>query len=106
MQDFRVEKWDKPHAPNAAMLRLILENEGYRVFQWSDRAGMIYGNHKHGEDQSHWIISGALEITVEGFGTYVLESGDRDFLPAETYHTARVVGEEEAVVYLIGEKLK
>lgn len=105
MKDFRVERWNQTLAPNAAMLRLILEREGYRVYQWSDSPGMFYGSHKHGEDQSHWIISGALELTIEGFGTYVLESGDRDFLPAETYHTAQVLG-EESVVYLIGEKIK
>lgn len=104
MKDFRVVRWSEVYPPNAAMLRLILENEGYRVYQWSDRAEMIYGNHKHPEDQSHWIISGALELSVHGFGTYILETGDRDFLPAETYHTAKVVG-EEPVVYLIGEKI-
>lgn len=104
MKDFRVEKWKEVYAPNAAMLRLNLEREGYRVSQWGDQPEMIYGLHKHSEDQSHWIISGALEISVEGHGSYVLESGDRDFLPAETYHSARVVS-KEAVIYLVGEKI-
>ena len=104
-KEFRIDRWSEVYAPNAAMLRLILEREGYRVFQWGDLPKMVYPQHKHAEDQSHWIISGALELTVEGFGTYILEAGDRDFLPAETYHSARVVS-EEAVVYLIGEKLK
>ena len=105
MNEFRIDRWSEVYAPNAAMLRLIVEREGYRVFQWGDQPEMIYPQHKHAEDQSHWIISGALELTVQGFGTYILETGDRDFLPAETYHSARVVS-EEAVVYLIGEKLK
>jgi quercetin dioxygenase-like cupin family protein len=105
MSKFCVERWNEIYAPNAAMLRLQLEREGYRVFQWGDLPEMVYPLHKHAEDQSHWIISGALELTVKGHGTYVLEAGDRDFLPAETYHSARVVS-EEAVVYLIGEKLK
>ena len=105
MNKFRVEKWNEVYAPNAASLRAQLEREGYRVFQWGDLPEMVYPVHKHAEDQSHWIISGALELTVHGVGTYILETGDRDFLPAETYHSARVIG-EEAVVYLIGEKLK
>ncbi len=105
MKEFRIDRWSEVYTPNAAMLRLILEREGYRVFQWGDQPGMIYPQHKHAEDQSHWIISGVLELTVESFGTYKLEAGDRDFLPADTYHSARVVS-EEAVVYLIGEKLK
>lgn len=32
----------------------------------------------------------------------MLEAGDRDFMPAETYHSARVIG-DEAVLYLVGE---
>lgn len=87
------------------MLRRVLELEGYAVFQWCDQPEHFYGLHKHAEDQTHWIISGKLEMTVEAVGTFVLAAGDRDFMPAETYHTARVVS-EEAVVYLVGEKLK
>lgn len=99
---YRVEKWKQVHAPNGAMLRLEMERSGYRVFQWSDNPGQVYGLHKHGESQSHWIISGKLEISVERVGTFLLEAGDRDFMPAETYHSARVIG-DEAVLYLVGE---
>lgn len=105
MGRFEVIRWQEFHAPNPAMLRLRMEQEGYRVFQWGDNPEMVYPLHKHGEDQSHWIISGALELTVEGIGTYVLEAGDRDFMPANTWHSARVIS-EESVIYLIGEKTK
>ena len=103
MANLRIEKWKEVYALNAAMLRYTLVREGYRVFQWSDLPDAIFVIHKHAEDQSHWIISGSLEITVGG-ESYVLEAGDRDFLPAETYHSARVVS-EESVVYLVGEKI-
>lgn len=102
---YRIERWRQDYAPNAAMLRHILVSEGYAVYQWCDRPAMLYANHKHGEDQSHWIISGALELTIENVGTFTLEAGDRDFMPARTYHSARVVS-AEPVVYLIGEKVK
>lgn len=102
---YRIERWQQPFTPNPAMLRRTLELEGYAVFQWCDQPNAAYGLHKHGEDQSHWIVSGRLELTIEAVGTFVLEAGDRDFMPADTYHTARVVS-EEAVVYLIGEKIK
>ena len=101
---YRFEKWSQPHAPNAAMLRNTLVTEGYRVFQWCDRPGAIYGMHKHAENQSHWIVSGSLELTIQSVGTVLLEAGDRDYMPAETYHSARVIG-EEPVLYLIGEKI-
>jgi quercetin dioxygenase-like cupin family protein len=100
---YRVERWEKDYAPNAAMLRQIMISEGYKVYQWSDHPSTVYPVHKHDNEQSHWIISGSLELTVENVGTFVLNPGDRDFMPAGTYHSARVIG-DEPVVYLIGEK--
>jgi len=98
---YKVEKWPHPYAPNAAMLRLVLNNEGYIVYQWMDQPGAFYGSHKHETDQSHWVVSGCIEITVNGI-TSQLTAGDRDLMPAETIHTARVIG-NEPVLYLIGE---
>ena len=100
---YRVERWTAYHAPNSAMLRYTLESEGFEAFQWTDRPDMFYGLHMHAEDQSHWIVSGQLEIHVKGAGTFQLGPGDRDFMPAERYHSARVIG-DEPVVYLIGIK--
>lgn len=100
---FRIERWAYFYAPNAAMLRLELEREGYRVFQWSDAPNMIYPQHKHETAQSHWIVRGALELNVDG-QIYVLQAGDRDFMEAEVWHSARIVS-DEPVLYLIGEKL-
>ena len=100
---YRVERWAERMPPNGAMLRMRLEADGYRVLQWSDSPGAFYGVHKHTEAQSHWVVSGTLEIVVKS-RNYVLGAGDRDFMPAETYHTARVIG-EEPVVYLVGELL-
>ena len=102
MSDYRIERWQKDDAPNSETLRNLMIREGYRVYQWSDRPGIIYELHEHGEDQSHWIISGALELTIENVSTFVLQAGDRDFMPAGTRHSARVEG-DEPVVYLIGE---
>jgi len=101
---YRIERWSQIYAPNPAMLRHILVSEGYRVFQWADQPEAVYGSHKHETDQSHWVISGALELAIQGVGTFTLEAGDRDFMPAGTYHTARVVS-EDPVIYLVGEKI-
>jgi quercetin dioxygenase-like cupin family protein len=102
--NYRIEKWREYHAPNPAMLRYLLVKEGYNVFQWSDRPGMIFARHKHDEDQCHWIVAGSLEIHIEELGSFVLSPGDRDFLPAHTYHSARVIS-EEPVIYLVGAKI-
>ena len=95
-----VERWSEAQEPDVLELRQRLQSEGYSVFQWSDAAGTKYGPHAHAEDQSHWIISGELELRV-GHETYTLRAGDRDFLPANTIHSAFVPG-DEPVVYLIG----
>ena len=97
-----IERWTEDGAPDAAALRQLLQSEGYSVFQWTDAPGTSYGPHAHAEDQSHWIISGALELRI-GYESYVLRAGDRDFLPANTMHSAFVPG-EEPVAYLIGAK--
>lgn len=98
----RIERWSKKTPPNAQQLRAQLESEGYSVFQWSDAPGTKYGPHAHAENQSHWIVSGELELRVE-YETYVLRAGDRDFLPANTKHSAFVPG-SQPVTYLIGAK--
>lgn len=103
--EFSILRWANVYAPNPAMLRLLMEREGFKVLQCGGRSQAIFIRRKHTKDQSHWIISGALELSVDDVETYTLEAGDRDFLPAETYYSARVVG-EEAVVYLVGEKVK
>jgi quercetin dioxygenase-like cupin family protein len=96
----KVERWGKEENPRAVELREALEREGYSVFEWSDAPGTHYSAHRHPEDQSHWIISGELELRIQG-NTYTLRAGDRDFLPANTVHSAFVPG-REPVRYLIG----
>jgi len=97
-----VEYWEGPQPPDARRLRRQLELEGYSVFEWTDRPGTTYAPHSHAEDQSHWVLSGALTLAVEG-EEYTLRAGDRDYLPAWTVHEARVEG-AEPVVYLVGAK--
>ena len=98
----RVEKWEGPGRPDALELRARMESEGYAVFHWTDAPGRTYDEHTHAEDQTHWVLSGAITIVVAG-REYTLRSGDRDYLPANVLHSARVDGTEPCV-YLIGAK--
>lgn len=98
---YRIEKWNGPGDPDAGEMMKRMRAEGYGIFRWTDSAGAVYPEHEHGEDQSHWIILGTLELTVRGHGKVTLGPGDRDFMPAGTVHSARVLGGGE-VVYLIG----
>ena len=98
----KVEQWSESTPPDAVDLRRRLLSEGYSVFQWSDAPGTTYAPHSHSEDQSHWILTGQLELRV-GNETYTLRAGDRDYLAANTIHSAFVSG-DESVTYLIGAK--
>ncbi|HQU92497.1 MAG TPA: cupin domain-containing protein [Pyrinomonadaceae bacterium] len=102
-KDYRVEKWTGNSSPSAAELKQMMEDEGFCVFQWSDSPGTTYPPHVHSDDQSHWIVSGTLEMEVTGQGAVHLKAGDRDFMPGKTEHAAKVIG-HESVVYLIGSK--
>ena len=103
----RVQRWreGRPTAArvsSTAELADTLRAEGYRVYEWTDSPGATYETHTHMTDQSHWVIRGSLALTVDG-SEHVLGPGDRDWLPAGTAHSARVVG-GEPVTYLIGER--
>jgi quercetin dioxygenase-like cupin family protein len=100
--NIRIERWSEESSPDPVELRNRLREEGYSVFQWTDAAGTKYGPHSHAEDQSHWILSGELELRV-GHETYTLRAGDRDYLPANTVHSA-AVPQTGSVAYLIGAK--
>ncbi|HEX8097941.1 MAG TPA: hypothetical protein VF507_07890, partial [Pyrinomonadaceae bacterium] len=60
----RVERWSENVEPDARELRRRLEADGYSVMEWSDAAGTRYEPHAHAEDQSHVVVSGALELRV------------------------------------------
>jgi quercetin dioxygenase-like cupin family protein len=98
----KVQRWQQTVPPDPAALRRTLEGEGYSVYAWTDDRGTTYPPHTHGDDQSHWVVRGAIALTVYG-EEYVLRAGDRDWLPAGTLHSARVVG-DAAVTYLVGSK--
>jgi quercetin dioxygenase-like cupin family protein len=99
----QIEKWRQVYAPNPAMLRHTLVAEGYDVFQWCEEQGKILVRHKCHRHKSFWVVTGEIEIDIEGFGICLLGAGDRNIIPAETYHSARFVS-EEPVLYLVGEK--
>jgi quercetin dioxygenase-like cupin family protein len=100
---YRIERWNREDTPNAEELRQLLKADGYNAFQWTDRPGAVYDEHSHENDQSHWVVSGMIELQIRGEGAFVLSPGDRDFMPAGASHAARVVG-NEPVTYFIGEK--
>lgn len=97
-----IQRWTDTQLPDRTTLRQRLEAEGYIVTEYVDDPGAVYETHSHESDQTHWVVSGELEFVVNG-EKYSLRAGDRDFLPANTDHSAFVPG-NEPLRYLIGVK--
>lgn len=103
-ETFQIERWNEVYAPNPAMLRLLLERKGYQVFQWGGIFESIIVLHKFHKYKIYQVVSGKLEINIERFGLFELETGESLVIPPETYHSVRFTS-EETTIYLIGEKL-
>ena len=103
IDNYRLEKWSDRSLRSRSDLIAQMRSEGYDVFEWRDEPGAAYPDHQHDDYQSHWVISGTLEFTVAGVGTFEMREGDRDFMPTGTIHSARVIG-NEPVEYLIGSR--
>ena len=72
--DFRIERWKNNYAPNPAMLRFLMEREGFAVIQCGGRNEAVFIKCKDAENQSRWVVSGSLEVTVDNIGTYGFRS--------------------------------
>ncbi|HEY8518090.1 MAG TPA: cupin domain-containing protein [Candidatus Binatia bacterium] len=96
-----VRRWDGSGERTVAALRARLESEGYSVFCWTDAPHAHYDAHAHANDESIWLVSGAITFGTDA-GDFALAPGDRLMLPAGTRHTADAG--PEGATYLIGEK--
>lgn len=97
-----VVRWNKPKKPTLEELKHKLSVEGLESELYSDRPGTKYGRHKHPFDDFVMIVAGKMKIATDD-GEWLLKPGDRINLPANTVHSAEVVGKEE-VQYLSAAK--
>lgn len=49
---------------------------------------------QHECDQTVFVFAGRLQITLEGYGDYVLEPGHVLYIPSGVPHLSKVIGEE------------
>lgn len=47
--DCRVGRWSENFPPDSAKSKQIMEIEGFSLFEWTDGANAVYGNHKHSD---------------------------------------------------------
>ena len=66
------------------------------VLHWSTVDGIESPEHQHPEEQFGYILKGGFEITI-GDEKVVLSAGDSYFIPADTPHKFRIIGDTEAI---------
>ena len=87
---------------NLIELKSQLRAEGFaRTYVWQDASGAFYSEHTHPMLTAHIILSGEMNLTVNGkCKTY--RPGDRCDVPAGAVHSALM--DPHGCQYLIGEK--
>jgi quercetin dioxygenase-like cupin family protein len=97
-----VVRWVKSKKPTLEELKKNLVEKGIESELYSDLPGTKYGRHKHPFDDFVLIVQGKMKIVTDT-GEWTLKPGDRLDIPANTIHSAEMMGKEE-VKYLSAAK--
>ncbi len=91
----QVERWDEARwGPlSEAAMRRKLEGDGYTVSRYTYPPGTFFPDHQHPMDKVDTVLRGRFRIRMQGFDV-ILEPGDMIAVPANTVHSAEVVGDE------------
>ena len=98
MTELVVHRWDpKIDGPvTEESLRKKLENRGYSVSSYTYSPGTYFSEHKHGQSKIDAVLSGTFRMGM--YGEFVdLGAGDWIEVPAESIHSAEVIGDESVV---------
>jgi quercetin dioxygenase-like cupin family protein len=95
-------KWSRSKKPTLEELKEMLAGQGLECELYSDPPRVKYGRHKHPFDDFVVIVSGKMKIMTDKL-EWTLTPGDRLDIPANTPHSAEVLGRVE-VQYLSAAK--
>ena len=98
MTEVVVRRWDSSldGTLSEESLRKKLENKGYSVSRYTYSPGMYFSDHKHGQSKIDAVLSGTFRMGM--YGEFVdLGPGDWIEVPAESTHSAEVIGDESVV---------
>jgi len=79
------------------MLQIIGNGENLNAVHWNLPDKSIVPRHNHPQEQFGYVIRGALEVTVEGVGVYMVKEGDSYIIPPNLFHEFKTVGQTEAI---------
>lgn len=94
----KIERWNRETDGELTetSFRRKIGKLGYRVTCYTYPPGTMFDVHTHPVDKIDGVLSGRFRIGMHG-DSAVLEPGDFVHVPAETEHTAEVVGSEPVV---------
>ena len=85
--ELKVTRWNKAEPSTQSELMRALEAEGLTAYIEDDEPGHRYEPHVHPNDEVLVVVTGEITMGV-GEQQWVLKSGDRLDLPANTWHWA------------------
>jgi quercetin dioxygenase-like cupin family protein len=92
-----VEHWNENWGVlNEQNMKKKLENDGFSVVTYTYLPGTYFPEHSHSIDKKDTVISGQFRMTAAG-KEFILGPGDMLLVPANTVHTAEVVGKTPVV---------
>ncbi len=83
-------------AEEISSVKQELRSQGYNIYVYSYPAGMCICTHQHGYSKLHVLLNGSMILIVNGT-EHLLHPGDRILVPANTPHSAEILGEFSAV---------
>ena len=93
----RLEHWNADWGEiTTRSMQEHLELQGYSVVRYDYAPGTRFNDHTHRVDKKDAVVSGRFKIRIEG-KDYILSRGDMIEIPADTVHSAKVIGDDTVV---------
>lgn len=94
----KIKLWepDKDGTLSETALVNQLEKQGYRCTRYTYPQGTYFAEHSHPVDKIDAVLKGRFKINMYG-ESIVLTAGDYIYIPANTPHSAEVIGDESVV---------
>tara|TARA_Y100000590_G_C15003461_1_gene744772 strand:+ start:147 stop:416 length:270 start_codon:yes stop_codon:yes gene_type:complete len=83
---------------NPEQIRGNWESRGYSFGVFKDPPGKVWADFVHSTDELVLLVKGEIEIKIEGKSHHP-QIGDEVFIPANTIHTVRNIGNTNNVWY-------
>jgi quercetin dioxygenase-like cupin family protein len=77
--------------PEGAERRVLSHGAGLMLVEFTFKAGIVAPMHSHPHEQVGYVVSGALELTMEGYGAQRLGPGASYYVPPGTMHGVTIL---------------